>query len=89
MTEFLIRALLDIGLPGMDGYRVAQTIRERHGDRPLRLYALSGYGKAEDRARALGSGFDEHLTKPVDPARLLSLIVQGDASHSTPGLNTP
>ena len=80
--------LLDIGLPGMDGYVVAQTIRERNRERGPRVYALSGYGRPEDRARALASGFDEHLTKPVDPSCLLTLIAHGDASRSTPGLNT-
>src|SRR6266568_6639702 len=66
--------LLDIGLPGMDGYLVAQTIRDRYQERPLRLYALSGYGRQEDQSLALASGFDGHLTKPVDPAYLLALL---------------
>jgi signal transduction histidine kinase/ActR/RegA family two-component response regulator len=79
--------LLDIGLPGMDGYLVAQTIRERYPERPLRLYAVSGYGRPEDRALALASGFDGHLTKPVDPAYLLSLIGECDSSQQAPGVN--
>jgi PAS domain S-box-containing protein len=79
--------LLDIGLPGMDGYLVAQTIRERYRERPLRLYAVSGYGRPEDRALALASGFDGHLTKPVDPAHLLSLIGECDSSEQAPGAN--
>jgi CheY-like chemotaxis protein len=78
--------LLDIGLPGMDGYLVAQTIRERHRQQPLRLYALSGYGRQEDRALALASGFDAHLTKPVDPAHL-TLIAERDSSEPTSGIN--
>jgi CheY-like chemotaxis protein len=81
--------LLDIGLPGMDGYLVAQTIRERYPERPLRLYAVSGYGRQEDRALALASGFDGHLTKPVDPAHLLALIAERDSSAPAPGVNTP
>jgi PAS domain S-box-containing protein len=81
--------LLDIGLPGMDGYLVAQTIRERYPERPLRLYAVSGYGRQEDRALALASGFDGHLTKPVDPAHLLALIAERDSSEPAPGVNTP
>lgn len=81
--------LLDIGLPGMDGYLVAQTIRERYRERPLRLFAVSGYGRQEDRALALASGFDGHLTKPVDPARLLALIAERDSSEPAPGVNTP
>jgi PAS domain S-box-containing protein len=67
--------LLDIGLPGADGYVVAQSIRERFPHVARRLYALTGYGREEDRALALSAGFDDHFTKPVDPERLLQLIV--------------
>ena len=81
--------LLDIGLPGMDGYVVAQAIRERYRGRPLRLYALSGYGRQEDRALALTSGFDGHLTKPVDPAHLLALMTERDSSQPLPDVNRP
>ncbi|MFP2933060.1 ATP-binding protein [Pyxidicoccus sp. 3LG] len=62
--------LLDIGLPGLDGYEVARTLRaSEHGRGPL-LIAVTGYGQREDRARAMQAGFDEHLVKPVDLARL-------------------
>jgi PAS domain S-box-containing protein len=81
--------LLDIGLPGMDGYLVAQTIRDRYQERQLRLYALSGYGRQEDQSLALASGFDGHLTKPVDPAYLLALLAAQDSSEPTPGVNVP
>ena len=67
-------ALIDIGLPGMDGYRLAQALRERPPARPLRLIALTGYGQAKDRRKALDAGFDLHLTKPVDPDRLQDFI---------------
>ncbi len=66
--------LLDIGLPGMDGYTVAREIRGRFTDRGTRLYALTGYGREEDRTLARNAGFDLHLTKPIDPQRLLALI---------------
>jgi PAS domain S-box-containing protein len=66
--------LLDIGLPGMDGYLVAQSIRTRFPDRATQLYAITGYGRPEDRAQALAAGFDDHLTKPVDPQRLLAMM---------------
>jgi len=79
--------LLDIGLPGMDGYLVAQSIRDRYPERPLRLYALSGYGRHEDRSLALASGFDGHLTKPVDPAHLLDLTAHRDTSQPASGTN--
>jgi PAS domain S-box-containing protein len=60
--------LLDIGLPGMDGYEVASKLKLKH--RPLRLIALSGYGQVEDRQRSASAGFDRHLVKPVDSATL-------------------
>jgi CheY-like chemotaxis protein len=66
-------AIVDIGLPGVDGYEVARRIRAGT-DHTTRLVALTGYGQPEDRRRALDAGFDAHLTKPVDPAELLSLI---------------
>ncbi|HSC08751.1 MAG TPA: ATP-binding protein, partial [Steroidobacteraceae bacterium] len=66
--------LMDIGLPGMDGYALAGLMRQRTSGKSLRMYALTGYGYPEDRAMALRSGFDGHLTKPVDPERLLRLL---------------
>jgi CheY-like chemotaxis protein len=62
--------LLDIGLPGMDGYEVAQKMRELPGLRDIRLVALTGYGRSDDRLRARDAGFDDHLTKPVEYAVL-------------------
>ena len=58
--------LLDIGLPGMDGYEVAQHMRELPGLRDIRLVAVTGYGRSEDRLRAREAGFDDHLVKPVE-----------------------
>jgi len=81
--------LLDIGLPRMDGFMVAHAIRERFalaGHRP-KLLALTGYGREEDRAAALKSGFDGHLAKPVDPRRLLDMLANDLLSHS--GLKVP
>ena len=57
-------ALIDIGLPGLDGYEVARRARAALGD-SLVLVAMSGYGQAEDRARAVRAGFDTHITKPA------------------------
>jgi PAS domain S-box-containing protein len=66
--------LLDIGLPEMDGLEVAKSLRSRgDGPRPL-LVAMTGFGQAEDRARTAAAGFDHHLTKPVDPKLLQSLM---------------
>jgi len=66
--------LLDIGLPGMSGYEVAKHVRARPEGQGLRIYALTGYGQEQDRQRAMESGFDGHLVKPVAPAELLALI---------------
>jgi signal transduction histidine kinase/ActR/RegA family two-component response regulator len=65
--------LVDIGLPGLDGYQVAERLRRELGGTPY-LVALTGYGQPEDRARARAAGFDQHLTKPVDMAVLQRLI---------------
>ncbi|HXC60901.1 MAG TPA: ATP-binding protein [Steroidobacteraceae bacterium] len=62
--------LLDIGLPGMDGYEVARRVRAMPGGQSIRLIALTGYGQAEDRRRALDAGFNEHLVKPVETEKL-------------------
>jgi CheY-like chemotaxis protein len=66
-------ALVDIGLPGIDGYEVARRVRAHHARRPV-LIALTGYGQPEDRRRATEAGFDEVLVKPVDPTALTELL---------------
>jgi CheY-like chemotaxis protein len=66
--------LLDIGLPGMDGYEVAQQMRELPGLRDIRLVAVTGYGRSEDRMRAREAGFDDHLVKPVEFAALERIL---------------
>lgn len=78
-------ALIDIGLPDLDGYEVARRLREALGDRCSRLVALTGFGQPEDRRRALEAGFDDHLVKPVDPSKLTALLdeVCGPRSSST------
>jgi two-component system, sensor histidine kinase len=69
-------ALIDIGLPGFDGYQVARRIRRESASWQKRVWliALTGYGQANDRARALDAGFDVHVLKPVDPAELRLLL---------------
>lgn len=76
-------ALVDIGLPGFDGYEVARRLRHHFGGR-IRLIALTGFGLPEDRVMALSVGFDAHLTKPVDIDELLSLLrlPNGGVTHS-------
>jgi CheY-like chemotaxis protein len=70
-------AVIDIGLPGMDGYQLAAEIRRRLGGKPMRLIAFTGYGGPDDVARATAAGFDAHLVKPVEIDRLLAAL--GDA----------
>ena len=68
-------ALIDIGLPRMDGYEVARTIRARTGRR-MTLVALTGYGQPEDEQRAREAGFDAHLVKPADIEKLRAVIAR-------------
>jgi CheY-like chemotaxis protein len=68
-------ALIDIGLPGLDGYQVAHRIREAFGQRPIFLVALTGYVDSRDRQRASESGFDAHLPKPINADKLNSLLL--------------
>jgi PAS domain S-box-containing protein len=68
--------LCDIGLPGLDGYGVASALRRSSVTTKGRLIAVTGYGSDEDRHRSLEAGFHEHLTKPVDPDLLRSVLAQ-------------
>jgi PAS domain S-box-containing protein len=67
-------ALLDIGLPVMDGYELAQHLRARFGHERLKLIAVTGYGQESDRQKAKAASFDAHLVKPIDFARLDRLL---------------
>ena len=67
-------ALLDIGLPGMDGYELAGCLRRQYGVDRLHLIAITGYGQKSDIEKSLSAGFDDHLTKPVDFAKLQALL---------------
>jgi PAS domain S-box-containing protein len=66
--------LLDIGLPGMDGYEVARQLRGDEACRDCTIVAVSGYGREDDRRRGREAGFDHHLVKPIDPDALLTLL---------------
>ena len=66
--------LLDIGLPGMDGYEVAQRMRNLPGLETIILIALTGYGQEDDRRRSTEAGFDYHLVKPAEPKMLERLL---------------
>ena len=67
-------ALLDIGMPRMNGFEAARRIRALDPERGVRLIALTGWGQPEDRRRASEAGFDHHLVKPVDFAELVRVL---------------
>jgi CheY-like chemotaxis protein/anti-sigma regulatory factor (Ser/Thr protein kinase) len=77
-------ALLDIGLPGMDGYELARRLRALFGPQIL-LIALTGYGMETDARKARGAGFDQHLTKPVDVDKLTQVMEAGGRSPQAIG----
>lgn len=66
--------LLDIGLPGMDGYEVAERIRRESWGANVSIVALTGYGSEQDRQRAMRAGFNAHLTKPVEMEQLMAIL---------------
>jgi signal transduction histidine kinase/ActR/RegA family two-component response regulator len=75
-------ALVDLGLPGIDGYEVARETRQKLGT-DIVLVAVSGFGQPEDKRRAIESGFDEHITKPADVREIENIL------HRFPPRNTP
>src|SRR5262245_45596682 len=66
--------LLDISMPGMDGYQVARQLRAMFRDKPVLLVALTAHGFEEDRRRCQEAGFDRHLVKPADPLEVENLL---------------
>jgi CheY-like chemotaxis protein len=66
--------LLDIGMPGMDGYETARRIRARYPGQRMTLIALTGWGQEQDRQRARDAGFDHHVVKPADIAALQAIL---------------
>ncbi|MBD2757685.1 response regulator [Spirosoma validum] len=79
--------LLDISMPGMDGFETIRRLREHPWGQEVVIIALTGYGQAEDQQRTRAAGFDEHWIKPVDltlmPTRLLELITKKQAGAAT------
>jgi CheY-like chemotaxis protein len=69
-------------MPEMDGYEVARALRRMPEGHEALLIAVTGFGRDEDRRRALDAGFDRHVTKPLDPRLLSSLIARQDARRS-------
>jgi CheY-like chemotaxis protein len=83
-------ALIDVGLPGVDGYELARRIRAERARSagaagPVRLVALTGYGQPEDRDRAYAAGFDLHLVKPVDRDQLSRALSEAPLPDLTSG----
>ena len=76
-------ALVDVGLPGLDGFGVAEKVREVVAG-PIRLVALTGYGLPQDRARAADAGFDRHILKPVEPSALFRVLREVAPSQDLP-----
>ncbi|MDQ3097062.1 MAG: ATP-binding protein [Chloroflexota bacterium] len=82
-------AIVDIGLPLLDGYQVAQRVRADRGLAGVRLVALTGYGQPKDRERATAAGFDTHIVKPVDADHLMrSLAEPGSNGSPADGITT-
>ena len=73
-------AIIDIGLPGLDGYQVARRIREHPNGRAMLLVAVTGYGFPSDHQHSAEAGFDHHLVKPVDPDALARLLAENAGS---------
>ena len=71
----------DLGLPGLDGYEIARSLREMPQFRSSLLIAVSGYGDSADREKARAAGFSHHVTKPADPAGLAHLIAHNGTSE--------
>jgi CheY-like chemotaxis protein/signal transduction histidine kinase len=76
--------VLDIALPGMDGYEVARRLRQEQGKSRLTLVALTGYSQGKERDRALEAGFDYHMVKPVNPRDLKALVQEVQGSEQGP-----
>ena len=75
-------ALLDLGLPHLDGYELARRLRAEAGLESTTLIAVTAYGAEEDRRRSREAGFDSHLVKPIVPGELLELLSQTEAVDS-------
>ncbi len=76
--------LLDLGLPGIDGFQVAERIRSMPDGARIVLIAISGYGQDEHRRRAKQTGFDQHFVKPIDPVAITELLAKGRSGDGRP-----
>lgn len=76
-------AVIDVGLPDLDGYELARRLRSTEGGAAMTLVSLSGYGKEYDQGRARDAGFDAYLMKPVSAEQLCQVIAELAASVRT------
>jgi signal transduction histidine kinase len=81
--------VLDIGLPGLDGYAIARRLREQGDTSHTLLIAVTGYGQKEDRERATGAGFDYYFVKPTDPRQIAAAIDHGRQSRDAAETSVP
>jgi CheY-like chemotaxis protein len=79
-------ALLDLGMPKLDGYEAARSIRQQPWGEGMMLVALTGWGQEEDKRRSHEAGFDAHLVKPVDFDDLEKLVATTKGGHAKKGL---
>jgi signal transduction histidine kinase/DNA-binding response OmpR family regulator len=82
-------AVVDIGLPGMNGYEVARRLRQKAAAEPALLIALTGYGQKEDRMRSVEAGFDHHFVKPADPRTIQAAIASWRGAADEAGAQRP
>ena len=68
--------LVDLGMPGIDGYELCRRVRAQFGDHAPLMIASTGWGQPEDRRRSYEAGFDAHLVKPVEPERITALLAE-------------
>ena len=73
--------LLDIGLPGLNGYDVCRRLREREWCSDTLIVAQTGWGQEQDRDRSRAAGFDQHFTKPIDDEALLQVLTEWRTAH--------
>jgi PAS domain S-box-containing protein len=81
--------LMDLGMPKLDGFDAARQIREQPWGQSMLLVATTGWGQEEDRRRTKAAGFDHHLVKPIDHAKLRELLAAAPAPVTTPPTTTP
>jgi len=80
--------ILDIGLPDMSGYDVARELRARPGGHSLYLVAVTGWGQPQDRVQAFAAGFDQHVLKPTNSAKILEILrLAADRAAAHPPLS--